>query len=157
MTKEDKIIFTRRITQGNRSDIIVVLFDIYFAYEEDARRALSSEDRQGFADSLEHMEQVADHLKQALDFTYELSAQLFALYDYVHRCLAKAGYRHRDQELDEASGVMKELREAFIEVAKADDSASQMQNAQTVVAGYTYGRGSLNEVTEGDRNRGFFA
>lgn len=157
MTKEDKVIFTRRITQGNKSDIIVVLYDIYFAYEEDAKKALQAEDRQGFSDALGHMEAVADHLKQALDFAYPLSPQLFALYDYVQRCLARCGYRFDLQGMEEAASVMKELREAFIEVAKADDSATQMQNAQTVVAGYTYGRGSLNEMTEGDGNRGFFA
>ena len=42
-------------------------------------------------------------------------------------------------------------------MAGADESSRQMQNAETVVAGYTYGPGSLNEMTEGNRNRGFLA
>ncbi len=157
MTKDDKIYFTRRITQGNKSDIIVVLFDIYFAYEEDAKKALNESDRQQFADALGHMEMVTEHLKKALNFSYEMAAQLFSLYDYVQRSLAKAGYQCSKDGINDAAEVMKELREAFVEVAKADESSQQMQNAQTVVAGYTYGRSSLNEVTQGDGNRGFLA
>ena len=156
MTKEDKIYFTRRITQGNKSEIIVVLYDIYFSYGEDAYKAVDAGDSKGLADAIRHMSEVAEHLKADLDFTYELSAQLYPLYDYVQRCLAKALYKMDADQIAAADRVMKELREAFIEVAKQDESGGQMVNAQTVTAGYTYGRDSLSEITDGE-NRGFFA
>ena len=156
MTNEDKKNYTRRITQGNKSDIIVVLFDIYFSYEQDVREAIINNDNEAFGISIHKAGKVLNHLKTDLDFKYEISAQLYSLYDYVQRCLAKVTYRKSVTELDNAAVVMKGLREAFIEVAKSDESGQQMQNAETVVAGYTYGRNSLNEMTDGT-NRGFFA
>ena len=156
MTKEDITVYTRRITQGNKSDIIVVLYDIYFSYEEDAKAALEIGDVQGLTAAIRHMNDVAEHLKRDLDFTYKIAGQLYPLYDYVQRCLSKALYKKDDGQLALAARVMSELREAFIEVARQDDSGRQMQNAETVTAGYTYGRGSLSEITDGT-NRGFFA
>ena len=156
MTNEEKINYTRRITQGNKSDIIVVLYDIYFSYEQDVRDAIASGDNKAFGIAIHKAGEVLSHLKTDLDFKYEISSQLFALYDYVQRCLAKVSYQKSEAELDNAAAVMKELREAFIEVAKSDSSGQQMMNAETVVAGYTYGRNSLNEMTDGT-NRGFFA
>ena len=180
MTKEDISAFTRRISQGNKSDIVVVLFDIYFAYEKDARQILSEKDerktlsekdmgleldekdaRQALNEKLQIVlrkaNQVVEHLKGDLDFTYEIAYQLYPLYDYVERCISRAIYSQRKEPLDEASIVMNNLRDAFIEVAKADNSERQMRNVETVTAGYTYGRGSLNEITDIDANRGFLA
>ena len=156
MTNEDKKIFTRRISQGNKSDIIVVLFDIYFSYEKDACRCLEDKIRDAYADAVRHMSAVVEHLKADLDFTYDIALQLFPLYDYALRCLAKALYKPSLDQIEAAGKVMKGLREAFIEVAKQDESGGQMVNAQTVTAGYTYGRNSLSEITDGE-NRGFFA
>ena len=157
MTREDKTYFTRRISQGNKSDIIVVVYDIYLAYEDDAKLALRKNDTEGFGTAVQHMKDCVAHLVDALDFTYDIANKLYPLYDYVQRCLAKSLYQKKAAPLDEAAAVMLELREAFIEVAKADESSQQMQNAETVVAGYTYGRDSLNEVSIGGVNRGFYA
>ena len=156
MTREDITYYTRRISQGNKSDIIVVLYDIYFSYEEDVRSALKNEDDDKLLIAIRHTNEVVEHLKQALDFSYEIAGQLYPLYDFVQRCLAKALYKRDVTQVYDAAKVMSSLREAFIEVAKVDESGRQMQNAETVTAGYTYGPGSLSEVTDGN-NRGFFA
>ena len=39
MKNEDRQGFARRIIEGNKSDIIVVLYDIYFSYEKDAKKS----------------------------------------------------------------------------------------------------------------------
>ncbi|MBQ9631488.1 MAG: flagellar protein FliS [Lachnospiraceae bacterium] len=157
MTNEDKTYYTRRISQGNKSDIIVVVYDIYFSYGEDAKIALAKKQWDAFDVAVRHMSEAVRHLMEALDFSYDIAGQLYPLYDFVLRCMSRALIKREMEPLAEADRVMKELREAFIEVAKADTSGRQMQNAQTVTAGYTYGRGSLNEMTEGAYNRGFLA
>ena len=157
MTKEDITYYTRRITQGNKSDIIVVLYDIYFSYEEDVRTALEKKHTEDLQIAIRRTNEVVEHLKRALDFSYDIANQLYPLYDYVQRCLAEALHQQEVTEIDHAAAVMKELREAFIQVAKEDTSGREMQNVETVSAGYTYGMGGLNEVTDGGSNRGFFA
>ena len=48
MKQEQKQDFTRRISQSNRSELIVVIYDIIFAYMEDAKACLNAEDDTGF-------------------------------------------------------------------------------------------------------------
>ena len=157
MKKEDINAFTLRISQGNKSDIIVVVYDIYFAYEKDARDAIEARDIDGMIAAIRHCTDAVSHLMNALDFSYEISLQLYPLYDFVRRSLAKTIYSLDTCHIDIASNIMKSLREAFIEVAKSDDSGRSMKNAETISAGYTYGRGSLNEFSDGGSNRGFYA
>ena len=51
---------------------------------------------------------------------------------------------------DTVREVMGKLKDAFIEVAKEDDSAPVMENTQQLYAGLTYGKGALNEVLLSD-------
>ena len=41
MTKEMKQIFTRRITQANRTQLVVVVYDMLLTYLDDAKKAYS--------------------------------------------------------------------------------------------------------------------
>jgi len=51
---------------------------------------------------------------------------------------------------------LQKLRDAYAQIASQDDSAPVMSHTQTVVAGLTYGRHSLNEnVSDVSSDRGF--
>ena len=162
--------FTRRITESNRSELIVVLYDIFFAYANEAIESLEEIERLGKkcdeARIASERGRIAlkkaglsiEHLKGALDYKYELSSQLYPLYDYAERMAAKSIYTERVDGIKEAMRILSSLREAFVEVAKQDTSAPLMQNTEKVSAGYTYGRYDINEVTSNyDNARGFFA
>ena len=102
--------------------------------------------------------QVVRHLKEALDFSYDISYSLYALYDYVERTLARAMYEQKADTIHVAGNVMRHLQDSFVQLAKEDASAPLMGNAQQVTAGLTYGKGKLNEsMGNMEINRGFFA
>lgn len=150
--------YTRRIVSGNRSEIIVVLYEIYFSYAAEAAEALGKKDYETARGALRHCGQVLQHLKDALDFKYEVSGQLYSLYDFCQRQVARANYTARTDALDEAAVVMRSLQEAFEAVAKEDDSGPLMQNTQQMTAGYTYGRTDITETMDAKEiNRGFLA
>ncbi|MBP3728557.1 MAG: flagellar protein FliS, partial [Pseudobutyrivibrio sp.] len=89
---------------------------------------------------------------------YKVSGNLYALYDYVQRNVSKSIYKANSEGLIEAKKVMDELGDAFEQLAKEDTSAPLMQNTQSVIAGMTYGKGSLNESILGNQSsRGFWA
>ena len=44
MKKEQIVDFTRRISQANRSGLVVVMYDIFFTYLDDARAAYDAAD-----------------------------------------------------------------------------------------------------------------
>ena len=60
--------------------------------------------------------------------------------------------------MKEAKKVMDELGDAFEQLAEQDKSKPLMGNTQKVIAGITYGKGTLNESLMGNQaSRGFWA
>ena len=47
MTAETIATFTRKIVASNRSELICVLYEIYFSYEQEAIEALTGEGKRG--------------------------------------------------------------------------------------------------------------
>ncbi len=162
MTKEERQVFTRRIVSSNKSELIVVLFEIFFCYIDCAKEGYCDGKRgdEASKEAIRHALEVLAHLKADLHFskeTAQLSGRLYAIYDYCQRLLYKTMSLGRAEQLDEAEGLMRELHEAFRKVAEEDQSKPLMQNAQRVTAGYTYGRTDVNEMDVLlDNSRGFF-
>ena len=155
MNKEQKQDFTRRLSQCNRGQMIVIIYDIYFAYERDIRDAHAAGEHEAFREAVHKAEDVVTELIGALDFTYPIAKELYPLYVYARNCLAKALFSYSVEPVDAAARILRPLSEAFSKAAEADDSEPLMSNAQQVYAGMTYGRESLTEnCLEGD-NRGF--
>ncbi len=164
MTKDKISSFQTRITQSNRTELIVILYEIYFSYIDEATELLDVMKKTGTKDrireygkALRMASQVVRHLEDDLNFSYEISGSLFGLYHFVETKIAKAGYSLSKGDLEDTLKVMKPLYESFREVAKADDSKPLMQHTQRVSAGYTYGRTDVNEAVASESNRGFFA
>ena len=134
MKKEQIMDFTRRISQSNRGGLVIVIYDIFFAYMEDTKEELIS----------------------SLDFSYELAGELYRIYVFCRETLAKAMYKRDLKEVELAENLMKKLYTAFAEVMKEDTSAPLMRNTQQIYAGYTYGKNDLVETYQDfDTSRGF--
>ena len=156
MTDEKKKEFTRRLTQCNSSEMIVIQYEIFFAYLEDAMAAFEV-GGEPFKQAIRHADAVLERLQDSLNFKYELAGQLYPLYNYSRRQLALAQATHKKKPISNARNVMNKLYDAFAQIAAEDQSEPVMQNTQTVYAGYTYGKHSLNEETfdGSEQNRGF--
>ena len=155
MTAETIATFTRKIVASNRSELICVLYEIYFSYEQEAIEALTGEGKEAGDTYTKALRQCG---QDALDFSYKISYSLYALYDFVERQLAKAMYEQKVEMIQSAGKIMRDLEESFVRVAKQDASGPMMGNAQQVTAGLTYGKGQLNESMGAmESNRGFFA
>ena len=93
-----------------------------------------------------------------LDYKYAISRNLLSLYEFVQRKLVSSDIGGEDRGIDDAAKVISGLRESYAKIASQDESGSVMENSQTVYAGLTYGKGSLNEMNMSDgSNRGFLA
>lgn len=150
--------FTARITNANRSGLVVILYDMILEYIGEAECCIQKEDSTGFVSELEKARECVKELVSALDMQYEVSRDLARLYLYVNRTITRSIVKKEKAELDSAKNVMAGLRESFAKVAEQDDSPVLMGNAQEIYAGLTYGKNSLNEnLSDGGTNRGFFA
>lgn len=132
--------------------IICTMFEMFDEYIKDANEGASVN-----LNEVRNANRVLEHLKDSLNFDYEISAYLFSLYDFCQRLLSKAMYTNDSSHLDTAGRIMKELHESFIEVERQDNSGAAMNNSQHVTAGMTYGRTDLTEVLDNNGNRGFLA
>lgn len=156
MTKEQVQDFTRKVANANRSGLVLIKFEILFAYFDDIEAAFGK-DKEALKQAVRNADAVLKSFQSTLDFEYDLSARLFALYDFHRRQLAKVLMRNSLEDLSQSRAMLQSLFDAFKEAAKQDTSAPLMQNAQQVYAGYTYGKHDINESCNIDSSRGFFA
>lgn len=155
--KKDKIsYFTRRITQSNRSELIVVMYDMILEYIEGAEECYNTSNVNGFIEETKKARECVGRLMSALDTNYPISVELMQIYVYINKLFITSVIKKKPQDFDAINRMIRNLSEAFIEVAKQDRSAPMMGNAQQVYAGLTYGKGTLTEsFSNQDSSRGF--
>lgn len=156
MKKESIKAFSYRISQANRTELIVVMYDIAIEYLNDA---VKLGDVGAYRENIRLAMRVIDRLSVNLDMTYELSLQLFQLYLAMTRILQKASTNRDDEQVNRVISMLGSLRKSFYEVSKTDTSAPLMSNTHQVFAGLTYSSaGGSNEYSADPvSNRGFMA
>ena len=157
MDQELKRTFTRRISQSNKSELVVIIYDIYFAHSECAKHQKTEGDYEGYKESLRLAIGAQDELIRALNMQYTISENLRIIYQYCKNLVYRTLAEGKMEYLEESDCLMAKLRNSFAQVAKQDHSERMMQNTQTVYAGMTYGNGILNENYDYSASRGFFA
>lgn len=156
MKKEQIQEFTRKISQSNKGGLVIVMYDILFAYLAEAKEAYEKEQWDSYKEAVRHAQRTINELISALNFSYDLALELYRIYVFCRDNLAKAVYKRDIEELLLSERLMKKLYTAFSETMKQDESAPLMSNTQQVYAGYTYGRDDLVETYENyDTSRGF--
>ena len=156
MTKELKQEYTLRITQANKTQLITILYDITLTYLTEAKEALAGDQKEDFKTAIRKIQSCIGELVDSLDMEYDLARQMFQLYRYVYRELAKASVHYSQENLDHVGSVIEKLREAYAQIEGQDTSDPVMGNTQTVYAGLTYGRSELNEnLASPEETRGF--
>ena len=146
MTSEEKRQFTARISQANKSELVVILFEMFDYCIEQAEDGFKTEDLQKADSYLKSAKGCVSELRGSLDMGYEISHNLYSIYTYVNRQLTASIIKRKPVNIDSVKENMEKLRKSFEEVAKQDTSGSVVQNSQKVYAGLTYGKGTLNEV-----------
>ena len=117
--------FTRRLSQCNKGEMVVIMYEICFAYMDDVKKAYE-EDRHGdFLESLRKVTRTIDELVNALDHQYDLSHQLYRLYQFCKREIARCTYENQVEGLLEAEKILTRLYKSFVEVAKKDELDSE--------------------------------
>ena len=81
MTKELIKTFQYRITQATASQLVVILYDLADRYLEDA---CESDEEVQIRDNIYMSGKVIDQLISGLDMQYEVSANLFLIYNHQY-------------------------------------------------------------------------
>ena len=151
--------FAAQVTQANRSELVVVIYEAVLASIAEGKRCLAEEQIEEARLEISRARSLITELMGSLDMQYGISHYLRQLYIFAYHELCHGIAMRQPELFDHASDIFEKLLPSFQEVAKQDDSEAVMQNVQTIYAGLTYGRGTLNETigVEVDTNRGFQA
>ena len=90
MDREAIKTYSYRISQATRSELVVIVYDIIRDYLKDA---VSTSDNAVFKEKLHMAMRGIDQLITGLDMQYELSGNLYVLYNYMKRTLIGAQKR----------------------------------------------------------------
>lgn len=157
MTDEKKQEFTRRISQANTTDMVVIIYDITLYYIEEAKTAIESGNAGDLSSAIINIRKCLNELIGSLHYEYEPAGEMLQLYIFCSRQLVRAERERNTDILLTTKNIISRLREAYNQIADTNKSGAVMQNSQSVYAGLTYGRGALNESVIGSGNRGFLA
>ena len=157
MKKESMQAYSKRITQANRTELVVITYEIIIEHIKNAQISFGNQEQ--FSNDLDQAQAFLKELMVSLDFEHQISYNLMSLYIFINKQLIEAKLKKSCEMLPRVQGMLESLLSSFREVSKQDNSAPLMQNTQKVYAGLTYGRDDVNEMSlaSDDRNRGFKA
>ncbi len=155
MTNQEINIFSRKIAEASKSQLVVIMYEIAIKYIDDGVKALNNNDVDNYRLNLKRSKAVINELTSVLDMTQAISLELRSLYVFMTGILVKADIRKETEELLRVREMLLKLSKAFTVVSESDSSGPIMENTQAVYAGLTYSKDSLNENMYSDINRGY--
>lgn len=156
MKKEQKQEYILRITHANKTQLVVILYDMVLTYLEDSLTAFKNKDYIEYKWNINKAKECIDELLNSLHMEYEIAATLKSLYFFYKRELTTAAIQNKNELVLPIIQMIRELKQSYEQAVALDDSAPIMQNTQTVYTGLTYGKDSLNvDLSDQGMNRGF--
>lgn len=155
MTKESKQEYTLRISNANRSELVVIVYEMLLDYIEESIDHLEKQEYDPFHESIRKAVNCIRELSDSINYEADTAGNLLSLNVYCIKELSAADI-HRDKDrIDAVLKIMRKLYEASKEATKTDASSPVMNNSQSVYAGLTYGKDSLTVNLNDTQNRGF--
>lgn len=148
--------FQTRIVGANRSELLIINYEMLIAELEASRESLLQEQDALFEKSMINAHKILRELTSVLDFSYDIANELMSIYIYVNKKLIDTSIHKNEASLDEALQLLNVLLEGWRQ-NHLDGEEPVINNGQKVFAGLTYGKYNLNEMVDSQPNRGFKA
>ncbi|HOA80366.1 MAG TPA: flagellar protein FliS [Defluviitaleaceae bacterium] len=149
---------TAQIANASPGQLIVITYELILEALDEAQGQIPVKDEKSFKRSIESAQKLLRELMVSLDMSYDISNDLMSLYSYINKIIIKGYVSQKKEPLMEASKLLTTLLEGWKQAAALeDDNSPVIENAQQIYAGFTYGKGSLNESVVEEKNRGFKA
>lgn len=106
--------------------LVVMLYDGALRFIEGGRLAMRAGDLARQNEALQRAQRIVAELLGTLDRAQggEIAANLASLYGFVLDRLVQANLRDQEGPLDEASRTLRELREAWVQIASSSSAAA---------------------------------
>ncbi len=107
-----------KIATATPEELTLMLFDGALKFCNQAKMAFESKDYMKSNKLIQKVENIIREFQITLDHKYEIAEQLDMMYDYIYRILVKANISKDVTLLDEATGLIRQLRDTWKEAMK---------------------------------------
>jgi flagellar protein FliS len=107
-----------KIMTASPAELTLMLYQGAIKFCNIASMAIEKKDIQKSNINIIKAENIIMELRSTLDTQYPISMQLDAIYDYIYRRLVEANVNKEQQILEEALGLIRELRDTWKEAMK---------------------------------------
>jgi flagellar protein FliS len=106
------------VMTASPGELLVMLYNGCIRFIKQAIECINNKDLEGAHKAIIRAQDIILEFMTTLDMKYEVSHNLMALYDYLHRRLVEANTRKDVAALEEVLGFVTELRDTWAEAVK---------------------------------------
>lgn len=156
METSQKKEFQNRIVVAGRKELLLIHYEMILAELDMIDLTIQAENDEKFRQSISLTQEMVKKLVESLDFNYELSQDLFRVYEKINKHLIEIKRNKNRSLLADIREHIVGLKEAFAEI-KSTEESPLIQNSETVYAGLTYGKDNQLKESVDFQNRGYKA
>lgn len=94
--------------------LTLMLYNGCLKFIDEGMKALEKKDYEATNTALQKAENIISEFRITLNMDYEISHQLFPLYNYVYDRLVEGNLKSDMKQIEEAKGIITELRDAWV-------------------------------------------
>ncbi|QWU15864.1 flagellar protein FliS [Paenibacillus sophorae] len=117
------------VQTSNPAQLVIMLYDGAIRFVRTGLDALKKQDYEKTSLNFGKAQTIVSELMSTLDFTYEISKNLYSLYEYTNHLLIEANIRKNEEKANEAIGYLTELRETWLQASKLSGNQTQAESA----------------------------
>ena len=108
----------QQILNAPSEQLTLMLYNGCLKFIDDGKAALEEKNYEEANNFLQKAQRIISEFRLTLNMDYEISHQLFPLYNYIYDRLVEGNIKSDLAQIDEARGIISELRDAWVEAMK---------------------------------------
>lgn len=108
----------QQILNAPAEQLTLMLYNGCLKFIDDGKVALEEKNFEEANVQLQKAQRIVSEFRLTLNMDYDISHQLFMLYNYIYDRLVEGNIKSDMAQIDEARGIISELRDAWLEAMK---------------------------------------
>ena len=108
----------QQILNAPSEQLTLMLYNGCLKFIDDGKAALEVKNYEEANIQLQKAQRIISEFRLTLNMDYDISQQLFMLYNYVYDRLVEGNIKSDLVQIDDARGIISELRDAWVEAMK---------------------------------------
>ncbi|MBR4904388.1 MAG: flagellar export chaperone FliS [Selenomonadaceae bacterium] len=108
----------QQILNAPAEQLTLMLYNGCLKFIDDGRAALEEKNYEEANNLLQRAQRIISEFRLTLNMDYEISHQLFPLYNYIYDRLVEGNIKSDLAQIDEAKSLITDLRDAWVEAMR---------------------------------------